>query len=172
MTLTIRGTKRELCGLGGAGRHKPQDGHELKVKQEERPGRGPDTQACPRRALLASEVPTRRGSPAAGPTGRPGHSRGHCPPAFLRPPHPALRHTDAPCPGGVTQAHLQAPLGGPGRSQRSDPRRFCQVGTRPSAALSCLFLLGKGTLVFLPPLQKPPMCLLSDGGLGPGGVAG
>ena len=138
MTLRIQGTKQELCGLGGLCQYKPQDGRELKVKQEEWPGRCPDTQACPRRALLASEVPTHRGSPAEDPTGRPGHSRGQCPPAFLRPPHPALHHTDAQCPRGVTRAHLQAPLGGPGRSQRSGPRRFCQVDTWPSAALSCL----------------------------------
>lgn len=64
------------------------------------------------------------------------------------------------------------PSGGTGWSQRSGPKAFCQVDSLPRAALSCLFLPGKGTLVFLPPLQKPHVGLLHDSVLRPGGLAG
>lgn len=64
------------------------------------------------------------------------------------------------------------PSGGPGWSQGSGPKGFCQVDSLPSAALPCLFLLGKGMLVLLPPLQKPHVALLHDSVLRPGGLAG
>lgn len=83
----------------------------------------------------------------------------------------ALAHR---CPD-LMRCHMgtcSGPSGGTGWSQRSGPKAFCQVDSLPRAALSCLFLPGKGTLVFLPPLQKPHVGLLHDSVLRPGGLAG